>query len=56
MVFMTRTPQFLEGVQFRKLGNQGVLARYPVHFHVCLDAGAGSTVRKNSIVYSKQVG
>ncbi|CAI5461032.1 unnamed protein product [Closterium sp. Yama58-4] len=57
MVYMTRTPQAIEGVQFRGLGNQGTLGRYPLHFHVCglpLDASQPHIVRKNAIVHSKQ--
>ncbi|CAI5996159.1 unnamed protein product [Closterium sp. NIES-65] len=57
MVYMTRTPQTIEGVQFRGLGNQGTLGRYPLHFHVCglpADASQPHIVRKNAIVHSKQ--
>ncbi|CAI5991618.1 unnamed protein product [Closterium sp. NIES-64] len=57
MVYMTRTPQTIEGVQFRGLGNQGMLGRYPLHFHVCglpADASQPHIVRKNAIVHSKQ--
>ncbi|CAI5994907.1 unnamed protein product [Closterium sp. NIES-64] len=54
MVFMTQTPQFIEGVQFAYMGQQGVLGRYPMHFHVCGEANQSHVVRKNAIVYSKQ--
>ncbi|CAI5957022.1 unnamed protein product, partial [Closterium sp. NIES-65] len=54
MVFMTQTPQFIEGVQFAYMGQQGVLGRYPLHFHVCGEANQSHVVRKNAIVYSKQ--
>ncbi|CAI5964255.1 unnamed protein product, partial [Closterium sp. NIES-65] len=33
MVVMTQTPPFIEGVQFAYMGQQGVLGRYPLHFH-----------------------
>ena len=55
MVYMTATPQFIEGVQFKLLGSQGLIGHYPIHFHVCGDAEHKSVVRKNAIVYSKQV-
>ncbi|CAI7788686.1 unnamed protein product [Closterium sp. NIES-53] len=54
IVFMTQTPQFIEGVQFSYMGQQGVLGRYPLHFHVCGEANQSHIVRKNAIVYSKQ--
>ena len=55
MVYMTATPQFIEGVQFKLLGSQGLIGHYPIHFHVCGDAEHKSVVRKNAIVDSKQV-
>ncbi|GJP81332.1 hypothetical protein CLOP_g11497 [Closterium sp. NIES-67] len=57
MVYMTPTPQTIEGVQFRGLGHQGTLGRYPLHFHVCglpADASQPHVVRKNAIVHTKQ--
>ncbi|CAI5525201.1 unnamed protein product [Closterium sp. Naga37s-1] len=54
MVFMTKTPQFIEGVQFLGLGNQGVLGRYPLHFHICGDNNQAHVVRKNVIAASQQ--
>ena len=51
----TQTPQFIQGVEFNGLGQQGRLGRYPVHFHMCLDH-AHSTVSKNTIRNSKQRG
>ncbi|GJP61931.1 hypothetical protein CLOP_g19052 [Closterium sp. NIES-67] len=54
MVFMTRTPQVIEGVQFLGLGNQGVLGRYPVHFHICGNGNQAHIVRKNVIAASQQ--
>ena len=54
MVYMTATPQLIEGVQFSGLGFQGVLGRYPIHFHMCA-SGQSHVVRKNSIYGSKQV-
>ncbi|CAI5484157.1 unnamed protein product [Closterium sp. Yama58-4] len=54
MVYMTPTAQKIVGVQFRALGNQGVLGKYPLHFHVCGQKGANHVVRKNAIVFTKQ--
>lgn len=39
----------LQGVEFRQLGKEGVLARYPVHFHQLGAAAGGSSVRDCSI-------
>ncbi|CAI5504733.1 unnamed protein product [Closterium sp. Naga37s-1] len=54
MVYMTPTAQKIVGVQFRALGNQGVLGKYPLHFHVCGQKGQNHVVRKNAIVFTKQ--
>ncbi|CAI5484159.1 unnamed protein product, partial [Closterium sp. Yama58-4] len=54
MVYMTRTPQTIHGVQFKGLGNQGSLGKYPLHFHVCGNAKRRFLVRKNVILESKQ--
>lgn len=54
IVFMTNTPQHIEGVQFLHMGQQGTLGRYPLHFHVCGDQTRRSVVRKNLIMNSKQ--
>ena len=51
-----RTPEIIqkiEGVEFRHFGQQGVLGRYPIHFHFCGDV-AGSVVAKNTIHLSQQ--
>ncbi|CAI7857081.1 unnamed protein product, partial [Closterium sp. NIES-54] len=54
MVYMTRTPQVIHGVQFKGLGNQGSLGKYPIHFHVCGNAKRRFLVHKNVILESKQ--
>ncbi|GJP83999.1 hypothetical protein CLOP_g14094 [Closterium sp. NIES-67] len=54
MVYKTRTPQVIHGVQFQGLGKQGTLGRYPVHFHMCGDVRRSFFVRKNVILDSKQ--
>ncbi|GJP61604.1 hypothetical protein CLOP_g18747 [Closterium sp. NIES-67] len=54
MVFMSRTPQFIEGVEFAQMGQQGKLGRYNIHFHVCGDDQGRSVVRKNVMHDSKQ--
>jgi hypothetical protein len=45
--------QFVQGVEFKGFGQQGVLGRYPVHFHFCGDV-TGSVVSKNTIRQSQQ--
>jgi len=45
--------QHLEGVEIRNFGQQGILGRYPVHFHMS-GSVAGSVVRKNVVRESKQ--
>ncbi|CAI7901316.1 unnamed protein product, partial [Closterium sp. NIES-53] len=54
MVYMTPTAQHIVGVQFRALGNQGTLGKYPLHFHACGQQGQNHIVRKNAIVFTKQ--
>jgi cell migration-inducing and hyaluronan-binding protein len=39
----------IEHVEFTRMGQEGVLLRYPIHFHVMRDSGAGSYVRNTSI-------
>jgi hypothetical protein len=54
VVFHTPTiTQKVNGVEFRKFGQQGILGRYPIHFHHCGDV-TGSVVSKNSIRQSNQ--
>ncbi|CAI5470029.1 unnamed protein product [Closterium sp. Yama58-4] len=54
MVYMTRTPQVIHGVQFKGLGMQGSLGKYPLHFHMCGNVKRRFLVRKNVILESKQ--
>lgn len=54
MIFMTPTPQFVEGVQFLRMGQQGNLGRYPLHFHINGNTPK-SLCRKNTIQESNQV-
>lgn len=55
MIFMTNRPrQIIEGVQFLNMGQQGVLGRYPIHFHILGDV-PGTICRKNTIQKSHQV-
>lgn len=49
----TRVPQAIEGVEFYRLGQQGVLGRYPVHFHFNLHV-PGSYVRSCAVHASLQ--
>lgn len=55
MIFMTRVPQTVEGVEFYKMGQQGKLGRYSIHLHVCRKARRRIVIRKNTIHRSKQV-
>lgn len=45
--------QYIEGVEIRDFGQQGILGTYPIHFHMSGDVD-GSIVRKNVIRNSKQ--
>ena len=55
IVMRTPAAQTIEGVAFRRFGQQGTLGRYPVHFHLCGDAN-GSKVSKSLIRESHQRG
>lgn len=45
--------QVIEGIEITNFGQQGLLGRYPIHFHYCDDV-TGSIIRKNSIRQSNQ--
>lgn len=49
MMVMDQARLRLEGVELRRMGQLGQLARYPIHFHVQRDAGYGSYVAHTSI-------
>ena len=56
VVYMTPyPPQYIEGVEFFKMGQQGTPQRYPLNFHI-LGASPGTFARKNAIHQSRQVG
>lgn len=55
IVHQTSAPQIIEGVEFFRLGQQGNLGRYSIHFHVCADVRRRSRVYKNSVHDSNQV-
>ncbi|CAI5537597.1 unnamed protein product, partial [Closterium sp. Naga37s-1] len=48
MIFMSGTPQFIEGVEFAQMGQQGKLGRYNIHFHVCGDDGGAAWCGRTS--------
>jgi len=49
IVFATpEVVQRIEGVEIRNFGQQGILGRYPIHFHIC-ESAAGSVVRNNVV-------
>jgi hypothetical protein len=39
----------LEGVELTRMGQRGILRRYPIHFHMLGDAGAGSYLKNSSL-------
>lgn len=39
----------IDGAQLQRVGQQGILRRYPIHFHMLGDAGSGSYLRNSSI-------
>jgi hypothetical protein len=47
-VFHTLTPQYIDGVEFVRMGQQGLIGRYPIHFHMSLDH-TGSLIRRCSV-------
>jgi G8 domain/Right handed beta helix region len=49
-VFMEGTSAQLSNVEFSQLGQQGVLARYPVHWHLNKDTSTENNFIKNSVV------
>ena len=54
-MYMTKTPQFIEGVESFQNGQQGTLGRYPFHFHLCGSmAGNGMVFKNNAIRNSRQ--
>jgi hypothetical protein len=54
-MFMTGSLVRIEGVEMRHMGQQGMLGRYPIHFHMMGDAN-GSYVRNSSIHHTTQRG
>eukprot|EP00271_Cylindrocystis_brebissonii_P014265 TRINITY_DN35570_c0_g1_i1.p1 TRINITY_DN35570_c0_g1~~TRINITY_DN35570_c0_g1_i1.p1 ORF type:complete len:1629 (-),score=236.92 TRINITY_DN35570_c0_g1_i1:1352-6238(-) len=53
IVYMTPVVQYIEGVEFWMLGQQGTLGRYSMHFHIN-GVTPNTVVRKNSIHRSYQ--
>ena len=53
IVYMTRLPQAIKGVELVNMGQQGSAGRYAMHFHLCQDT-AGSYVKKCSVHESNQ--
>ncbi|MEM6785940.1 MAG: G8 domain-containing protein [Myxococcota bacterium] len=50
-MFMPGTDILVDGVEFTRLGQRGVLARYPIHFHIAGDM-TGAVVRNSSVHHS----
>ncbi len=42
----------VEGAELQRVGQEGILRRYPIHFHMLADGGANSYVRGSSIHHS----
>lgn len=53
IIHHTESPQHIEGVEIRNFGQQGLLGRYPLHFHKCGDS-PDSLVRRNVVRDSNQ--
>jgi hypothetical protein len=54
IIFHTPTVvQFIQGIEIKNFGQQGLRGRYPIHFHFCKDV-PGSVVSKNTIRQSNQ--
>ena len=51
--FTPNVVQTIEGVEISNFGQQGMIGRYPIHFHYCNDV-VGSIVSKNTIRESNQ--
>lgn len=45
--------QLIEGIEFVNFGQQGILGKYPIHFHMCGNV-EGALVARNSIRQSNQ--
>lgn len=45
--------QYVEGVEFRNMGQQGLRGRYPLHFHICENV-LGTVISKNTVRDSHQ--
>eukprot|EP00850_Spirogloea_muscicola_P021960 SM000269S09915 [mRNA] locus=s269:76387:85016:- [translate_table: standard] len=54
MVFFTTVAQYIDGVEFTNMGQQGTLGRYPIHIHMCGNQAGGTTVTRNSVHQSYQ--
>lgn len=49
MMFMPGSKVFLQNVEITGMGQQGMLGRYPVHWHLNQDASNGNFIRNSSI-------
>lgn len=45
--------QYIVGIEVKKFGQQGILGRYPIHFHFCGNS-SGAIVSKNTVRDSNQ--
>jgi cell surface hyaluronidase len=49
VVVMSGGTARLEGVELTRMGQRGILRRYPIHFHMLGEAGAGSYLKNSSL-------
>jgi hypothetical protein len=49
MMFMPGSKVFLQNIEVTRMGQQGMLGRYPVHWHLNKDASTGNFIRNSSI-------
>jgi hypothetical protein len=49
MMFMTGSSVKLSNIEVTQMGQQGMLGRYPVHWHLTQDTSAGSYIKHSSV-------
>lgn len=52
IMIMPRGSGRFSGVELRRMGQAGILARYPVHWHLVRDGGEGSYIRHSAVTDS----
>eukprot|EP00271_Cylindrocystis_brebissonii_P022455 TRINITY_DN8652_c0_g1_i1.p1 TRINITY_DN8652_c0_g1~~TRINITY_DN8652_c0_g1_i1.p1 ORF type:complete len:1139 (-),score=148.93 TRINITY_DN8652_c0_g1_i1:828-4244(-) len=54
IIYQTPVAQYVEGVEFTGMGQQGIMGRYPLHLYLCGTMSTNTVIRKNSIHKSFQ--